>query len=75
MNIMNKCSIIKCSIYKLIGSLVVSPIIYYVVKFFSKIAGVTYNITHGDAFIIWVLLAILVVLCFKCEHKNSKKRK
>ena len=75
MNIMNKCSMNKCSIYKLIGSLVVSPIIYYVVKFFSKIAGVTYDITHGDAFIIWVLLAILVVLCFKCENKNRKKRK
>ncbi len=65
----------KCSIYKLVGSLIVSPIIFYITIVFTKISGVTYDISHGDAFIIWVLLAILVVQCFKCEHANKRKRK
>ncbi len=66
----------KCSIYKLVGSLIVSPIIFYVTIAFTKVSGVTYDISHGEAFIIWVLLAILVVQCFKCEHgKNNKKRR
>ncbi len=65
----------KCSIYKLVGYLIVSPIIFYITIAFTKISGVTYDISHGDAFIIWVLLAILVVQCFKCEHANKRKRK
>ena len=63
----------KCSIYKLVGSLIVSPIIFYITIAFTKISGVTYDISHGDAFIIWVLLAILVVQCFKCEQANKRK--
>ena len=65
----------KCSIYKLLGSLIVSPIIFYVTIAFTKVSGVTYDISHGEAFIIWVLLAILVVQCFKCERGNNKKKR
>jgi hypothetical protein len=43
-------------------SLIVSPVIFYIIIGIAKLAGATYNISHGDAFIIWLLLAILVRL-------------
>lgn len=53
---------IKSSVIKLIISLVVSPVIFYVTVNIAKLFGSSYNITHGESFIIWVLLAILVNL-------------
>jgi len=43
----------------------VSPIIFYIVYFAAKAAGAAYEFTHGETFIIWILMAILVNLSLK----------
>jgi hypothetical protein len=45
-------------------SLVVSPVVFYVVVGIAKIFGASYRISHGEAFIIWLLLAILINISF-----------
>ena len=52
----------KFEIIQLLISLIVSPVIFYIIIGIAKLVGATYNISHGDAFIIWLLLAILVRL-------------
>ena len=52
----------KFEIIQLLISLIVSPVIFYIIIGIAKLAGATYNISHGNAFIIWLLLAILVRL-------------
>ena len=51
---------IKCTILKLLGSMVVSPIIIYAILIIAEIAGASYDMSHGEAFIVWLLTAILV---------------
>ena len=48
----------------LIVSLIVSTIIIYATNFFAGFAGADYSFTNGEAFIIWILMAILVNNCF-----------
>jgi len=50
---------------KLLTSLVISTVIIYAVNFIAGIAGADYTFTHGEAFIIWILMAILVNNCLK----------
>ena len=45
---------------KLLTSLVISTVIIYAVNFIAGVAGADYTFTHGEAFIIWILMAILV---------------
>jgi len=52
----------KKSIINLFISLIASPIIVYVFLMVAKLFGSTYDMSHGDTFIIWVLMAILVNL-------------
>ena len=47
----------------LIISLILSPIIIYAVLFIAKFSGAKYQMTHGDTFIIWILMAILINSC------------
>ena len=49
----------------LIVSLVVSTIIIYAINFIAGFAGADYTFTNGEAFIIWILMAILVNNCMK----------
>ncbi len=49
----------KFEIIQLLISLIVSPVIFYIIIGIAKLVGATYNISHGDAFIIWLLLAII----------------
>ena len=49
----------------LIISLIVSTIIIYAINFIAGFAGADYSFTHGEIFIIWILMAILVHNCFK----------
>ena len=49
----------------LIVSLVVSTIIIYSINFVAGFGGADYNFTHGETFIIWILMAILVNNCLK----------
>tara|TARA_B100000963_G_scaffold347681_1_gene354310 strand:+ start:562 stop:741 length:180 start_codon:yes stop_codon:yes gene_type:complete len=49
----------------LILSLVVSTIIIYAINIVAGFAGADYNFSHGETFVIWILMAILVNNCFK----------
>tara|TARA_B100001059_G_scaffold68704_1_gene65613 strand:- start:452 stop:631 length:180 start_codon:yes stop_codon:yes gene_type:complete len=48
----------------LIISLIISTIIIYGINFIAGFAGADYSFTNGEAFVIWILMAILVNNCF-----------
>ena len=50
---------------KLLVSLVISTIIIYSINIIAGFAGADYSFTNGEAFIIWILMAILVNDCLK----------
>ena len=52
----------KKSIVKLLISLILSPVVVYIVLFSAKAAGASYEMTHGETFIIWLLMAIVINL-------------
>ncbi len=52
----------KKSILRLVISLFLSPIIFYIVFLAAKLAGASYEMTHGETFIIWLLMAIVINL-------------
>ena len=54
-----------CAFKDLLISLVVSTVIIYGLNIVVGIAGADYNFTNGEAFIIWILMAILVNNCLK----------
>jgi len=51
---------IKCTLLKLFSSLILSPIIVYAILIIAKAFGAYYEMSHGEAFIIWLLMAILI---------------
>ena len=53
---------LKKSITSLLISLVASPIVVYAVLMAAKLAGSTYEMTNGETFIIWLLMAIVINL-------------
>ena len=58
----------KKSLLNLFTSLILSPIIVYIFLFVAKLAGSTYDMTHGETFIVWLLMAIVIRL--SCEKKK-----
>ncbi len=50
---------------RLLVSLVISTIIIYSINIIAGFAGADYSFTNGEAFIIWILMAILVNNCLK----------
>ena len=54
-----------CALKNLLISLVASTIIIYAINIIAGFAGADYIFTHGETFIIWILMAILVNNCFK----------
>lgn len=50
----------KKTAINLLVSLILSPIIVYLFLLVARIFGSTYDMSHGDTFIIWVLMAILI---------------
>ena len=48
----------------LIISLVISTIIIYGINIIAGFAGADYLFTHGETFVIWILMSILVNNCF-----------
>jgi hypothetical protein len=54
-----------CALKDLLVSLVVSTIIFYTINFIAGVAGADYVFTNGEAFVIWILMAILVNNCLK----------
>lgn len=53
---------IKKTLTNLAISLLASPIVVYIVLFAAQAAGSTYEMTHGETFIIWLLMAIVINL-------------
>jgi len=51
---------IKCTLMKLLGSLIISPIVVYAVLVIARFFGADYEMSHGESFIIWLLMAILI---------------
>ena len=54
-----------CALKDLLISLVASTIIIYAINIIAGFAGADYIFTHGEIFIIWILMAILVNNCQK----------
>ena len=54
-----------CALKNLLISLVASTIIIYAINIIAGFAGADYSFTHGEIFVIWILMAILVNNCFK----------
>ena len=50
----------KKGLFKLIVSLAISPLIVYIILTIARLSGADYEISNGDAFIIWLLMAILI---------------
>lgn len=55
----------KKSLFYLLVSLILSPIVVYIVLLSAKAAGATYEMSHGETFIIWLLMAIVINLSLK----------
>ena len=49
----------------LLVSLVASTVIIYAINIVAGFAGADYSFSHGETFIIWILMAILVNNCLK----------
>ena len=49
----------------LLTSLVIPTIIIYAINIAAGFAGADYSFSHGETFIIWILMAILVNNCLK----------
>ena len=54
-----------CAIKDLAISLVVSTVIIFGLNIVAGFAGADYTFTNGEAFMIWILMAILVNNCLK----------
>lgn len=52
----------KKTILNLVVCLVLSPIVVYIILGIAKLAGSTYEMSHGETFIIWLLMAIMIKL-------------
>jgi len=50
----------KATAINLLICLILSPIIVYIVLGLAGLAGSTYQMTNGETFIIWLLMAILI---------------
>tara|TARA_B110000967_G_C18419736_1_gene333242 strand:+ start:171 stop:350 length:180 start_codon:yes stop_codon:yes gene_type:complete len=51
------------ALINLLLSLVVSTIIIYAINIIAGFAGADYIFTHGEIFVIWILMAILFNNC------------
>lgn len=52
----------KKSVIQLLIGLFLSPVIIYIFLGIAKLAGSTYEMTNGEVFIIWLLMAIFINL-------------
>ena len=50
----------KKTILRLLISLLVSPLIVYLILIIARASGADYDMTHGETWIIWILMAILI---------------
>lgn len=59
----------KKTIINLLTCMILSPIIVYLILGAARLAGSTYEMTNGETWIIWLLMAILINLSI--AKKNS----
>ena len=52
----------KKTVINLFISLILSPIIVYLFLMVARLFGSTYEMSHGETFIIWLLMAIVINL-------------
>jgi hypothetical protein len=52
----------KKSIINLLICLILSPIVIYLILGAASLAGSTYEMTNGETWIIWLLMAIVINL-------------
>ena len=50
----------KKTIIRLLVSLILSPVIVYLILIIARASGADYEMTHGETWIIWLLMAILI---------------
>ncbi|MBT8253382.1 MAG: hypothetical protein HKN00_03450 [Flavobacteriaceae bacterium] len=50
----------KKTIIRLLVSLILSPVVIYIILIIARLSGADYDMTHGETWIIWVLMAILI---------------
>jgi hypothetical protein len=55
----------KKSLLYLLASLILSPIVVYIILFAARATGASYEMTHGETFIIWLLMAIVINLSIR----------
>ena len=48
----------------LLACLILSTIGIYLVIYAANFAGANYQMTHGETFVIWILMAILIKITF-----------
>ena len=53
------------TLLNLLICLVLSPIVIYAVLLVAKFSGASYEMSHGETFIVWILMAILINNCNK----------
>ncbi len=56
----NRIMDIKKTLINLAISLIASPIIVYIILFAARAAGSTYEMSHGETWMIWLLMAIVI---------------
>lgn len=60
----------KKTIVRLVVSLLLSPVVFYIVFGAAELAGAHYTISDGEAYIIWVLMAILINMSITYKPKS-----
>ena len=55
----------KKSLLYLLASLILSPLVIYIILFAARATGASYEMTHGETFIIWLLMAIVINLSIR----------
>ena len=55
----------KKSLITLAICLLASPVVVYIILLAARAAGSTYEMTHGETFMIWLLMAIVINLSLK----------
>jgi len=53
---------IKKSIINLLICLILSPVVIYIILGAARLAGSSYEMTNGETWIIWLLMAIVINL-------------
>ncbi len=53
---------IKKSIINLLICLLLSPVVIYIILGAARLAGSSYEMTNGETWIIWLLMAIVINL-------------